>query len=101
MAEQKFEDALNKLEQIVEDLESGSLNLDDAIKKYEEGMKLSAFCGNKLNEIKKKIEILVKDANGKISAKDFIEDELEDRPAAAKQKSTGKNKRPKGEGLLF
>ena len=43
MAEQKFEEALEKLEQIVAALESGNLNLDDAIKKYEEGMNLAGL----------------------------------------------------------
>ncbi len=55
MAEQKFEEALGKLEMIVDNLESGKLSLDDAIKKHEEGMKLSGFCYKKLQEIQKKI----------------------------------------------
>lgn len=69
--EQDFEAALKKLEKIVDELESGDLSLNDAIKKYEEGMKLSQFCTKKLHDIKKKIEILVKDAAGDVSAKPF------------------------------
>jgi exodeoxyribonuclease VII small subunit len=106
MAEQKFEDALEKLEEIVADLESGSLNLDDAIKKYEEGMKLAGLCGKKLAETKKKIEILVKDSSGKLSAKDFDEAVVKDEQAddispADKPKALRKKKRPRGEELLF
>lgn len=44
MAEMKFEEALKKLEKIVEELESGKLSLDDSLKKYEEGVRLSRFC---------------------------------------------------------
>ena len=87
MAEKKFEEALKDLEQIVDSLESGSLNLDDAIKKYEEGMKLSNFCNTRINEIQKKIEMLVKDSSGKLKTKNFSD--------------VGKKKRPKGEELLF
>jgi exodeoxyribonuclease VII small subunit len=103
MAEQKFEDALGKLEQIVDDLESGRLGLDEAIKKYEEGIKLANFCDGKLNETKKKIELLVKDASGRVSAKGFeeLETETEATEKTARPKQTGKRRRPRGEELLF
>ena len=105
MAEIKFEDSLSKLEGIVSDLEGGSLNLDDAIKKYEEGMKLSAFCYKKLDGIQKKIELLVKDPSGNLSLKDFdtkdIDDETKDATQSKKRLQTTKKKRPKGEELLF
>ena len=101
MAEQKFEDALGQLEEIVVDLESGNLNLDDAIKKYEEGMKLAGLCAKKLQDTKKRIEVLVKDSSGKLSARDFKEKDLEDKQPEGKPKSTGRKKRPRGEELLF
>lgn len=106
MTELKFEEALKKLETIVDDLEGGELNLDDAIKKYEEGMKLSKFCYKKLQDIQKKVEVLVKDSSGKITAKDFDVMSLgteKDSPEAEAQKQTpsSKRKRPKGEELLF
>jgi exodeoxyribonuclease VII small subunit len=104
MAEQKFEDALEKLEEIVTDLESGNLKLDDAIKKYEEGMKLAGLCGKKLAETKKKIEILVKDSSGRLSIKDFDEAAVRGDNASStdnpKTPLRGK-KRPRGEELLF
>jgi exodeoxyribonuclease VII small subunit len=101
MAEQKFEDALEKLEQIVADLESGDLKLDDAIKKYEEGMKLAGLCGKKLSETKKKIEMLVKDSSGELSSKDFKETALEDKAKPDQSGMKGRKKRPRGEELLF
>lgn len=60
MAEMKFEEALKKLEKIVEELESGKLPLDDSLKKYEEGVKLSRFCHKTLQSAQKKIELLTK-----------------------------------------
>jgi len=61
MAEMKFEDALEKLNKIVQALESGDLDLDQAIKKFEEGNKLRQFCEKKLKETERKIEVILKD----------------------------------------
>lgn len=63
-----FEEALKKLETLVEQMESGEMGLDAMVAAFEEGQKLIAFCTNKLNEVERKIEILVKDENGNISA---------------------------------
>jgi exodeoxyribonuclease VII small subunit len=59
MAKQRFETAMKRLEDIVRELEVGELSLEDALKKFEEGIKLSRFCANKLDEIEKKVSILV------------------------------------------
>ena len=99
MAEPKFEEALKKLETVVDELESGELNLDDAIKRYEEGMKLSKFCYKKLQDIQEKVEVLIKDSSGKITAKDF--DAAGPEAATKKESPASKRKRPKGEELLF
>lgn len=105
MAELKFEEALKKLEAIVDDLEGGELNLDEAIKKYEEGMKLSSLCYKKLQEIQKKVEVLIKDTSGKFLTKDFdAEKAVKEESAFLEdegQKGAQKKKRPKGEELLF
>jgi exodeoxyribonuclease VII small subunit len=74
MAEVKFEKALERLEKIVDELESGSLDLDDSLKAYEEGVKLIKLCSKKLNEAEKKIEILTKE-EGKLSTKPFSVEE--------------------------
>ena len=73
MAEIKFEDALKKLEKIVGELEDGSLPLDDALGKYEEGIKLSGLCARRLELAKKKVEILMKSEDGSVELKPFDE----------------------------
>ena len=69
MAELKFEEALKKLEKIVEDLESGNLSLDEALKKYQEGVELSRACSSRLENAKKKIEVLAKNKKGEYELK--------------------------------
>ncbi|HNX80778.1 MAG TPA: exodeoxyribonuclease VII small subunit [Candidatus Omnitrophota bacterium] len=69
MAEIKFEEALKKLEKIVDDLERGDLSLDEALKKYQEGIELSGQCSARLAGAKKKIEILVKNNKGDLEVK--------------------------------
>jgi len=77
VAEQKFEDALQKLEAIVKKLEDGNLSLEESLKAFEEGMRLSRFCSKKLDEAEKKVEILLKDGSGKLAAKPFALEEEE------------------------
>jgi exodeoxyribonuclease VII small subunit len=67
MAEKKsadFEQSLERLEQLVEEMESGELRLEDMIKHFEEGSKLVELCSSKLNEVEQKIEKLVKKDGG-------------------------------------
>ncbi len=65
MATQKtFEQSMKLLEQIVEQLESSELPLEKALKKFEEGIKLSKYCSEKLDEIEKKVTILLQDQDG-------------------------------------
>jgi len=78
MAEMKFEDALKKLEKIVDDLEAGDLSLDEALEKYEEGIKLSKLCAKKLELAKKKVEILLKSEDGSVELKPFDEKTAEE-----------------------
>lgn len=62
MAEkQSFETAVKKLEKIVKQMESGDLNLEEALTKYEEGMKTANRCMDLLNKTEKKIEMLTLD----------------------------------------
>jgi exodeoxyribonuclease VII small subunit len=58
-----FEQALERLETIVGEMEEGTLNLDDMIGRFEEGQTLIALCGKTLNEVERKIEKLVKRGN--------------------------------------
>lgn len=75
MEEFKFEKAVEKLEKIVEFLESGEASLDEALKKYEEGVKISRLCAQKLSEAEKKIEILTRTLNGSMTAEPFSPEE--------------------------
>ena len=69
--ELKFEKALERLEKIVEELEAGEIPLEDALKKYEEGVKLSRVLSEKLGQAEKKIQILTKSLDGSSKREDF------------------------------
>jgi exodeoxyribonuclease VII small subunit len=75
MAEKKFEAALTRLEEIVQELEKGELPLEQSLKLFEEGIKLSRVCNKRLEEAERRVEILLKDKAGKIIAKSFEEEE--------------------------
>ncbi len=71
MVEQTFEKALNKLEQIVQDLEKGELSLEKSLARFEEGVTLSKFCSTKLDETEKKVMLLMETEEGHITDKPF------------------------------
>jgi exodeoxyribonuclease VII small subunit len=56
-----FEESMEKLEKIAKELESDKLSLNDSVKKFEEGMKISQDCKKVLDEAEKKITILIDD----------------------------------------
>ncbi len=64
MKKKSFEEALAELEQITKELEEGDLSLEEALKHFDEGVKLAAQCNGKLNDAQKKIEILLKKNDG-------------------------------------
>ncbi len=59
MAKEKFEDALEKLEDIVKKMEAGDIPLEEALKSFEEGVRLIRFCSAKLEETQRRVEILL------------------------------------------
>ena len=65
-AKLSFEKAMDQLEKIVQDLESEDLPLEKAIKKFEEGIKLSQFCNQQLEEIEKKVTVLMEGKDGEV-----------------------------------
>ena len=65
MAKKTFELAMKQLEQIVQDLEAGDIPLEKAIKKFEEGIQISKYCSEKLDESEKKITLLMRDSEEK------------------------------------
>lgn len=66
-----FEESMQKLETIANELEKGNLSLDESVNKFEEGMKLSKKCNDFLESAEKKITILINNGND-MSEEDFI-----------------------------
>jgi exodeoxyribonuclease VII small subunit len=74
MAQEKFQDLLKRLEKIVEELEGGKLPLEDSLKRYEEGVKLSVACAKLLETAQKKIEVLTKREPGGFNLEELKEE---------------------------
>ncbi|OPZ31133.1 MAG: Exodeoxyribonuclease 7 small subunit [Lentisphaerae bacterium ADurb.BinA184] len=70
-----FEKALEELEKIVAEMESGDLPLDKTMARFERGMKLAKFCSAKLGETERRIEILMRDAKGEPEWKQVTADD--------------------------
>jgi len=70
-AELNFEGAMDRLEKIVEQMESGKLPLEDLIVRYEEGMKLVKTCQERLANAEQKIKIITRNSAGKAVVKEF------------------------------
>ena len=81
-----FEQALKKLETIVENLEDGDLSLDEALKAYEEGVRMADLCTKRLTEAEKRVEVLMKLDSGKFKSVPFEEKD---------ETSQGKSKKKK------
>ena len=78
MATVKFEEALARLETIVAELERGEMPLEDSMRIFEEGIKLSKVCLKMLDDAERKVEILVKDKDGRKRTRPFeLEDKVE------------------------
>ncbi len=79
MAEKKFEKAMERLEEIVQNLEGGDLPLEESLKAFEEGMKLAKFCSLKLEEAEKKVTLLIEENGGSHTQVPFeLEEEQDD-----------------------
>jgi exodeoxyribonuclease VII small subunit len=72
---EKFEEALQKLEAIVTQMEEGDLPLEETLKAFEEGVRLARFCASKLDEAERKVEKLMRDQAGKLQTTSFSEGE--------------------------
>ena len=70
-AESSFESAMERLEEIVEQMESDKLPLESLLERYEEGTKLVRFCSEKLTAAEKRIEIITRNASGKTEITEF------------------------------
>ena len=78
MSENDFEKALNRMSAIVSRLEKGDLPLEKSLQLFEEGVKLSRYCSDRLEEAERRIEVLVKGKGGKTTEVPFEETDLED-----------------------
>jgi exodeoxyribonuclease VII small subunit len=76
-AELSFEAALQRLEDVLEALEHGNLNLEEAMRAFEEGVGLVRYCHQKLDEVEKRVELLLKDEAGRFYTRPFPEPEEE------------------------
>ena len=72
-----FEEAMERLEKIVEDLESGNLSLEDSVKSFEQGIELSRLCKKKLESAENRVKIIVEKAGGEFDLELFEESQGE------------------------
>ena len=82
-APKKFEQHLQEVDQVVKSLEGGKLGLEESIEKYEQGMKALRQCYAILDQAEKKIQMLVKEKDGSLAAKDF-DPPADEKPARKK-----------------
>ncbi len=72
--QQSFEENLRALEQSVERLESGELSLEESLKLFEEGVKRAGLCQKMLQAVEQRVELLLKDREGRLVREDFDKD---------------------------
>jgi len=77
MAKEKFEDTLRKLEGLLRKMEEGDMPLEESLKAFEEGIRLSRLCAERLDEAERRVEILLKE-DEKVAIKHFAGEESED-----------------------
>jgi exodeoxyribonuclease VII small subunit len=70
-----FETSLASLEQIVRELERGDLPLEDSLKLFENGVRLARECQDRLNQAERRIEVLMRDSDGRPVVSEFEKDE--------------------------
>jgi len=80
-----FESALGRLEEIVRALENGDLALDAALDLFEEGIRLSRFCHGKLEDAQRRVELMLKDADGGIRPVPFDPGSAGDDPSRPRE----------------
>ena len=73
----EFEKSFQQLEKIVQRLEAEELPLDESLQLFEEGIKLSRFCHKRLEEVEKKIELILADAKGQPVTEPFEDEEMD------------------------
>jgi exodeoxyribonuclease VII small subunit len=69
--EKPFEESLTDLEEIVAKLEAGDLPLDESLKLFEDGIRLSRTCRDRITSATRRIEVLMRESNGNIAAREI------------------------------
>ena len=77
MAKEKFEDTLRKLEELLRKMEGGDMALEESLKAFEEGIRLSRLCSERLDEAERRVEMLLKE-DEKVAIKHFAGEKCED-----------------------
>ena len=72
-----FEQSLKQLETLVESLETGNLNLDESLKSFEKGIKITRDCQSALSDAEQRVRILTNDSDGEVQTDDFFAQENE------------------------
>jgi exodeoxyribonuclease VII small subunit len=76
MGKEKYEEAFAKLEGIVRKMTEGDLPLEEMLKSFEEGIRLARVCARKLDEVERKVQLLIEE-DGKVHTKPLKEEEIE------------------------
>src|SRR5581483_351852 len=100
-----FESSLEELERIVRELEQGELPLEKSLELFEQGVKLSRECQERLNQAERRIEILIRDNQGRptmkpLEAGEVADNELSEFPCVLCGQRTRRNRCPRISGLL-
>lgn len=83
--EKTFESSLAQLEQIVEQLENGDLPLEESLKLFEDGVRLSRECRERLSDAERRIEVLMKDGDGRLSLSELTPESTPEQARPAKR----------------
>jgi len=83
-----FETSLMELEKIVRELEQGDLSLEDSLKLFEDGVKLSRECQERLNQAERRIEVLLQDSDGNPALQSIEADDLREKQPKIKKRIT-------------
>ena len=84
--EKTFEESLDALEKIVKQLEDGDLPLEKSLKLFEDGVKLSRECRERLTQAERRIEVLMKDSDGVLKVSGLEAENLQSEPKASRGK---------------
>jgi exodeoxyribonuclease VII small subunit len=79
MAKEKFEEAMDKLEEIIKKMETGDMGLEASLKAFEEGIKLARACEKNLDEAQRRVEVLLRNEEG-LLVKPLRKDGFDDQP---------------------